>query len=394
MMARSRRLILITAIFILAAILRDHAVRHLPFDFDEPVYFTAGLAYTEAIRAGDLDQLATLDPAPEHPGLVKLIEAAVFLRYPPLPPLSDSPPDPSPPVLYDMALTARQVSAFFGLLHVLLLAVVSPAAGAMLAIHSYTVKYTAQIYLEAVPMFTASVCVLAYIRAKKGSRKDAKNAKPRILSLAFLASLREPFFWALSAVALGLTAAGKYIYVVAGLAVAVDALWTIVQQRRSRGLLVLFGWGALAVLVFFAANPYLWPDPIGRLLESLSFHAAYSQSQHVQESGYPWYQPFIWLVAPLPRSWHPGVILVSLEPLIVALGVVGLWPMWRARDGHGRVVVLWWLLGLVFTLLWSTKWPQYSLVMTAPMSLCAAEGLRALWLHVPDDLRAILTSHE
>ena len=95
MMARSRRLILITAIFILAAILRDHAVRHLPFDFDEPVYFTAGLAYTEAIRAGDLDQLATLDPAPEHPGLVKLIEAAVFLRYPPLPPLSDSPPDPS-----------------------------------------------------------------------------------------------------------------------------------------------------------------------------------------------------------------------------------------------------------------------------------------------------------
>ena len=209
-----------------------------------------------------------------------------------------------------------------------------------------------------------------------------------------MASLREPFFWALSAVALGLTAAGKYIYVVAGLAVAVDALWTIVQQRRSRGLLVLFGWGALAVLVFFAANPYLWPDPIGRLLESLSFHAAYSQSQHVQESGYPWYQPFIWLVAPLPRSWHPGVILVSLEPLIVALGVVGLWPMWRARDGHGRVVVLWWLLGLVFTLLWSTKWPQYSLVMTAPMSLCAAEGLRALWLHVPDDLRAILTSHE
>ena len=401
MMARSRRLILITAIFILAAILRDHAVRHLPFDFDEPVYFTAGLAYTEAIRAGDLDQLATLDPAPEHPGLVKLIEAAVFLRYPPLPPLSDSPPDPSPPVLYDMALTARQVSALFGLLHVLLLAVVSPAAGAMLAIHSYTVKYTAQIYLEAVPMLTASVCVLAYIRARSCSRQGRQGGKERQEESETLPldlpwrPWREPLlFWALSAVALGLTAAGKYIYVVAGLAVAVDALWTIVQQRRSRGLLVLFGWGALAVLVFFAANPYLWPDPIGRLLESLSFHAAYSQSQHVQESGYPWYQPFIWLVAPLPRSWHPGVILVSLEPLIVALGVVGLWPMWRARDGHGRVVVLWWLLGLVFTLLWSTKWPQYSLVMTAPMSLCAAEGLRALWLHVPDDLRAILTSHE
>jgi hypothetical protein len=399
--ARSRRFIIIAALLLLAAILRDHAVRHLPIDFDEPVYFTAGLTYTEAIRAGRLNQLDTLDPSPEHPGLVKLIYAAVFRRYPPAPPLPDNPAAPLPPTLREMGLAARRSSAVFGVLHVLLLALVSPAAGALLAVHSYTVKYTSQVYLEAVPMFTASVCVLAYMRARRSSRKEREGGKERQEESETLRldlpwrPWREPLlFGAISAVALGLTAAGKYIYAVAGLAVAVDALWAIGQQRRPRGLLVLFGWGGLALLVFLAANPYLWPNPIGRLLDSLAFHAAYSQSAHVQQSGYPWYQPFVWLVAPLPLRWHPGAILVGLEPLVAFLGVIGIRPMWRAPGGRGRVVVLWWAIGLVFTLLWRTKWPQYSLVMIAPLALCAAEGLRLLWRRVPDDLRAILTSHE
>jgi hypothetical protein len=138
-------------------------------------------------------------------------------------------------------------------------------------------------------------------------------------------------------------------------------------------------WGALALLVFYAANPYLWPNPIGRLIESLSFHAAYSQSQHVQQSGYPWYQPFVWLFTPQPVRWHPTVIVTPLDTLTAALGVLGIRRMWDAYGGNGQVIVLWWGIGLLFLLLWSTKWPQYSLIMTAPVCLCAAEGARRLW---------------
>ena len=392
-----RRAGVLLLIVLVAVVLRDIAVRRLPLDFDEPVYMTAAFVYAEAIRAGNLALLAD-DPSSEHPGLVKLVDAAVLLRFPPPP--ADLPDeelsaaeleafaaDPANRAWLEqeglMFLGTRRVSALFGVLHVLLLALVSPVAGALLAVHSYTVKYTSQIYLEAVPMFMASVCVLAYVWAGKSSRKEREGGKERQeesawRSLPSWRPLREPLFWIISAVALGLTAAGKYIYAVAGLAIMADTLWRAAETRRPRAALVLLPWGALALLVFFAANPYLWGDPVGRLLDSLTFHAAYSQGAHVQQSGYPWYQPFLWLVMPLPATWHPGVIVTPLDPLTAALGVGGLWPAWRAYGGRGRVIVLWWAIGLVFTLLWSTKWPQYSLVMTAPMCLCAAETIKSL----------------
>ena len=371
MSSRRVRWSVVAAVVLLAAGLRLWAVARLPVDFDEPTYFAAAAGYADALRAGETARLADVDTSPEHPGLVKLLYAVVLLGQP-------APPDdigaPLEPLRGAAGPPLRWASAVFGVLHVLLLALVSPAAGALLAVHSYTVKYTTQIYLEALPMFTATVCVLSYMAAEKSSRQGRQGSKERQEDSSWR-PLRTLLFWSISAVALGLTAAGKYIYAVAGLAVAADALWRLAEARRPRGLLVLLGWGGLALLVFFAANPVLWPDPLGNLLDSLAFHTAYSQSAHVQQSGYPWYQPFVWLVAPLPVRWHPGIIVTPIDPLTAALGVVGLRPMWRARDGRGRVVVLWWAIGLLFALLWPTKWPQYSLIMTAPLCLCAAAGL-------------------
>ena len=374
-MTRARRLLLVAVIVLLAAALREWAARRLPVDFDEPTYFAAAAGYADALRADALTGLADHDASPEHPGLVKLLYAAVLLGQP-------APPDdigaPLEPLRGAAGPPLRRASVVFGVAHALLLAVVSPAAGALLAIHSYTVKYTAQIYLEALPMFTATVCVLSYMAAVRGPHAKTRSSpsKESLFGLANSASLREVFFWTISAVALGLTAAGKYVYAVAGLAVAADWLWRVVAERRPGRLLGLAAWGGLALLVFFAANPVLWAAPLPRLWASLAFHVGYSQSAYVAQSGYPWYQPFVWLLAPLPARWHPGIIVTPLDTLTALLGAVGAVPLWRRG---GRVVVLWWLIGLVFTLLWSTKWPQYSLIMTAPMCLCAAEGLRALW---------------
>ena len=363
MSPRATRLIILVAIVLLALVLRDVAARRLPVDFDEPVYFEGAVAYAAAIRAGDLGLLAA-DPSPEHPGLVKLLYAAVALRHPPLPAM---PPgvatDDEAAFLADPANAARlaqmermgggmrRLSALLGVLHVLLLAAVSPPAGALLAVHSYTVKYTAQIYLEAAPMLTATVCVLAYVRAVRESRKGAKGQRRQ----------------------------------------EEDPLDSSLPLRPLRDILL---WGSLALLVFFAASPAFWPNPLGRLFDSLAFHAAYSQGAHVAGAGYPWYQPFVWLLTPQPVRWHPGIILVGLDPLTAALGVMGLRGMGAQWGGRGRVVVLWWALGLAFALLWRTKWPQYSLIMTAPMALCAAEGARALWRRVPAGVRGLFARYD
>ena len=418
-----RHWLLIVAVVLPAVGLRALAVQRLPLDFDEPVYYEAGYAYAVAIRAGDLGQLVSGDPTPEHPGLVKLLYAAVFLRRPPLPPgvpigdtaagltfeawAADPANRPALDQVNAIFLGSRRASALFGVLHVLLLALVSPAAGALLAVHTYTVKYTAQVYLEALPMLTASVAVLAYARALAVVEREKGPLSP------FQPHPRFPFFfwWTISAVALGLTAAGKYVYAVAGLAIAADYLWRWLGERRagerragergSRGAggmksagvrspapLLLLAWGSLALLVFYAANPYLWGDPFDRLADSVLFHAAYSQGQHVAQSGYPWWQPFVWLFTPQPATWHPGVIVTPLDTVTAALGVIGLRPTWTARGGRGRVIVLWWAIGLLFLLLWSTKWPQYSLIMTAPMCLCAAQALPWIKARLPEELWA------
>lgn len=364
----------LVVILIIALLLRQLAVARLPVDFDEPVYFQAGQRYAAALRDGDLNRLINDDFHAEHPGLVKLVYATVFLTLPPAAEISaDRPaePDRDPAVaqqLAEMGFAARSVSMLFGVANVLLVALVNPLAGLFLAIHSYTVKYTAQVYLEALPMLTSTIAVFAYLRA----RGKANG-----------------WLW-LSGAALGLTAAGKYIYCVAGVAIAIDMVWCgLSKQRIGRQVALLAGWGGLALLVFYVANPYLWPNPAGRLIESLFFHARYSQGIDVARAGYPLYQPFIWLFSSVP--WHPQVIFVRLDLLISALGVIGLYPVWRDQKDEthpeGRVFVLWWLVGLLFLLLWPTKWPQYILTIAVPVSLCASAAVRWLWSLLPDEMK-------
>ena len=37
------------------------------------------------------------------------------------------------------------------------------------------------------------------------------------------------------------------------------------------------------------------------------------------------------------------------------------------------------LIALLFLLLWTTKWPQYTLILMAPFSMAAAQGVLTLW---------------
>ena len=330
----------------------------LPIDYDEDDYMRAGQQYAEAIRAGDWAALTELNYRSEHPPLAKLAYGLALLALPPVDEIPDRPTTAGPAnSLPEPHLqVGRTVAAIAGMLEVLALALVNPLAGLFLGVHTFTIKYTSQVMLEALPALTSTVTVLAFARSKR----------------------RWNGWLILSAVALGLTAAGKYLYAIVGIVVIIHWLWeTFPEQRRpaalARWLAPVLLWGLLALAVFAIANPFLWPAPVERLRASIFFHSEYTQSETVQQANLPLWQPLVWLFQSVP--WHPGVFVVAFDALIAILAV-RLKPLWQ----RNRLYVLWLMVALGFLFLWPTKWPQYILILTAPLALAAATGFQArIW---------------
>ncbi len=405
---RLRHVVFIVFILALAAFVRVKAALELPTDFDEPVYVGAGLHYAQALREGDLGEIARYDYNLEHPVLVKLLYGAGIAL---------SVPDADP---FDALTVSRMISVFFGVALVALVTAVEPFAGLALALHTMNTKYTSQAYLEALPAFTSALCVLAIARST--GRGDPRGRPDR-------------WFW-LSALALGVTAASKYVYLVVGLVVVGWLIWDV--RRRTLRWRDPFLFLLVATLVFFALNPILWADPVGRLVDSVTYHGAYTQSAEVVRYGYAWWKPLDYMFHSFPTQWHEGVFLFPLDELIFLGGLVGLgwllwptrlgralrqaWARWRGRTrlavppsppaplrfgdsralaGSARdslaphpsplasrlppLVLAWFVVGALFLFLWPTKWPQYTLITTTP--LCLAFGLvtAEVWRRVRED---------
>jgi hypothetical protein len=337
-----RRWGILLAILLLALLLRGWAVMRLPIDYDEPTYLEAAFDYARAIRAGDWNGVIDYAGNREHPALVKVLYGLVVLA------LGD---DPGTLVA---GLAGRALSALFGTLAVLVLALLDPLAGGMLAVHTLAVKYTSQVYLEALPHLASVVAVLAFSRVRSGRDRPA-------LGLAF---------W-LSALALGVTAAGKFTYLPILFPILYLAIWD--KRLRWHDLLL---YGLVALAVFWLLNPTLWHDSVNRLADSLFFHMRYSQGPRVAVAGYPWYQPLYWISRSPPSVWHPDVFFYfGLDGVIFLLALPGLYWEWRER----RWVVVWIVAGILVLLLWPTKWPQYTLVVTPALCLAASSAARHLY---------------
>lgn len=359
----------IAAVLIVTSIawmLRERAVNKLSVDYDEDDYLRAAQEFTQRIRARDWAGFQEVNYRTEHPPLSKIMYGFSLLAVPEAPLIPDRPTSAEPDkylprTLVSAARTAGQVA---GTLTVFLLALLNPLAGLFLASHAFTIKYVSQVMLESLPALTSLVTVMAYIESKKH-----KNA------IAWLI---------VSAIFLGLTAASKYLYCLVGIAILVD--WLLVSRRNNalrpffRDVLI---WGGLAVVIFFLADPYLWPDPIGRLRESVFYHAEYATgASEVQNAGFPAWQPFVWLNTS-PLVWHPGVFVIAPDLLISVLAAFGVTRLWRKE----RTYALWLGIAMLFLLLWPTKWPQYILVLTVPLSLAAAETVGLGWEKARESLR-------
>ncbi len=370
-----RRLALLSvavAILLVAFGTRMLAVGELNPDFDEDDYLRAGQLYATGLQAGDPGVFLRENYRPEHPPLSKIVTGLV------LTPLAAAPEIPDVPItagpnndLPEPHLTvARTAGAVFGALTAFLLALVSPIGGLWLALHTWSIKYSSQVMLEAVPAFFALLAVVLSTRAWRPGVVGRRRA-------AWLGA---------AAVAFGLACAGKYLYGVVGLAIAVDWVLRVRSTEegagaRLRGLVPIIGFLALGAVAFLAANPYLWPDPVGRLVSSITYHGGYVGTDAVQETGWPIWQPLVWLMGSVPAGWQEeSTFVVAVDLLITALAVTGLRRLW----GEQRVYALWLLLAFVFLLAWPSKWPQYILVLSAPLCLAAGLGtenlLRPAWV--------------
>ena len=363
-----KRLFLIVAVIVITLIAlnaRLTAVDKLPIDYDEDDYMRAGQIYATGIQNGDWSVFTRENYRTEHPPLTKIINGLVMAPLPPAPEIPDRPTTAPPasslpqPHLTDV----RTAHAIFGTLEVLVLSLINPLAGLLLAVHTWTIKYTSQVMLEALPALTSLLVVVFYLRSR---RQKSFNR------------------WTLlSAIMLGLTAASKYPYTMVGMAVLIHWLWDSWPGRSDddarssasamQWLRPILAWGGIALIVFFLADPYLWPDPINRLRASISYHGTYATTApEVQEKNYPIWQPLVWLAQSVP--WSSDAFAVPLDALVLLFAVLGLKRLWQRH----RVFALWFIIMLVFLLFWPTKWPQYVLMLTAPLALSAAEGLRAV----------------
>lgn len=358
-----KRLFLIVAalaVTLIALSARLTAVDKLPIDYDEDDYLRAGQIYATGIQNGDWGVFTRENYRTEHPPLTKIVNALVMAPLPPAPEIPDRPTtaDPAQELPQPHLDNVRTSHALFGTLEVLALSLINPLAGLILAVHTWTIKYTSQVMLEALPALTSLLVVVFYLKSKGKFN-----------------------LWALlSAIMLGLTAASKYPYTMVGVAVLVHWLWDSWPGRSDddtrsswQWFRPILAWGALALIVFFLADPYLWPDPIDRLRDSLGYHGRYATTAaEVAEANFPVWQPLVWLAQAVP--WHPGVFAVPLDAIVLLFAILGLKRLWQKY----RVFALWLIILFVFLLFWPTKWPQYILMLTAPLALSAVEGLRAV----------------
>lgn len=373
-MNRNIYLLGVLALSLLAGGYRLYAANRLNIDFDEPTYLRVGLEYANDLRENDYRALISSQTTYEHPALYKILYGVALLSQKPLEKLyiSDLPRNGS--ILRSnaatWAITARSLSVLFGTLAVGVLALANPLAGLFLGIETLSVKYTSEIYLEALPLLTSLTCTLAYQRWFKAFRENPV-ARPSIPWLL------------VSAVFLGLTAASKYVYCLAAVGIAVHFIIALFQKQIPwRMAAWLAGWGISAIVIFFIFNPSLWPDPWNRLAHSISYHVDLQDRQYVGsllpgKNGFTFWQPLLWLLS--PASYYDlgpqTVFKINIDILIGVLAIIGL-PRFFQKQ---RPFFYWFIIGLAFLLLWGNKWPQYTLVLLAPFSLAASEGVGTIW---------------
>ncbi len=360
----------IIAAFLIGGIalsVRLNASERLPIGDDEDTYLNLAMHYTYSLRTGNWKQIAKYDQNIQHPNLAKLsyILSLYWIESVPQLPAKDIPFNmPANQVEGRQWVTsARRISVVWGTGTVMLLAYISPIAGLLLSLQTLAIRFTSEIYLEALPALTSLLTILFYNQWKKieftsfGAAARGKD--------------RQWIFLFLSAVFLGMTAAGKYIYTLVGLVILLDYCICLIQCKANgfKYGLILISWGVVSLTSFFLFNPIIWIHTGQRLSDSILFHMNYPSTDNVLMSGRSWWYPFYLLFHSVPDYFleSRGIFPVEADALISIAGVMGLPNLWK----KGRIFFLWFVISLGFLLIWPTKWDQYVMIILPPLCLSA-----------------------
>ncbi len=379
-----KKIFFAVAIIFLAFTLRLYAAITLPTDYDEPVYYSAARLYAKAIQHNHPERIPSEEFNYEHPTLAKLTYGAVLSILPDDGFLSgdvwqkfmfQEPIDQTEDPLRLFVL--RLVAVIFGTLAVALLVVVSPVAALALAVDTIAIKYTSVIYLEALPIFLSLASVVLINEGTKWMRiKENLNIKPR---------WKEFLLILLSAVCLGAAAACKYQYGIVGIAIMIFfAAWIIgCQPKEVKRYGILAGFSVIALAAFVLADPYLYSNPVEKLTHSLAYSLDYKNGETVREAGYPFYQPLVWLSRPVvafvdrevqPMPSRGNEFLFLFDTLIFVLAILGLPKLFKDQP----LYFSWLISGLLFLLIWNTKWPQYTMLIIVPLCLSSSQGINLI----------------
>ncbi len=153
---------------------------------------------------------------------------------------------------------------------------------------------------------------------------------------------------------LGATTAIRVIGPLAGLVVFVYFL----MQRNWRAFPAFLVYGVVSILVMLAGWPFLWADPLNRLVEVLH-HMSYNPTQLAVL-----FMGQMYRAATLPRRYFPQMLAITLsEPtwLLFAAGLaLALYKTWRDKERRffsSLVIASWFALMLAYVLV--EKPPMY-----------------------------------
>ena len=355
----------------LALFLRGYLAYTGPIEADEVIYFKSAVQFNLAMREGDWNQILYSTQTIEHPQFYRIIYAVGLMAGKPIPSTDDLNMNyennnkiQSFPWWHKL-LILRMISALFGSAAVFLVSLINPLAGLFLAINTFAIKYTSVIYIEALPAFTSLVALLAALKSIKAFQQNSKNWKD----------------WGgwllLSSLGMGMTAASKYVYAVVGIVIIITILiqgW----KHKTSSLLGLAIWGLLSLVFFFMLDPVLWHSPLSELTKSINFNFNYAAGAHVREVGYPFWQPIRWLMISIPQQpnvpWAFNITrsdyFIAADSIIFILAIVGIPNLFK----NNKPMFIWLVIGMAFLFIWSTKWPQYILLVLAPYCISAAYG--------------------
>jgi ABC-type sugar transport system permease subunit len=350
-------ILVVFLVIIVGFFLRTVAADNLSIDYDEDDYLRAGQEFAHLIRTSDWRGFLDTNYRPEHPQLAKIMFGLSIVGLPERALVEDVPitADPARILPPDLLQAARRMSGVWGSLTAGLIALINPLGGLLLAIHSFTIKYTSQVMLDGFASLMSTATAVAYYFSKK---RQGKSRNTLLI---------------LSAIFLGLSASSKYLHFAVGIAILID--WFL-DARDSNNinqfLKNAFLWGILSVITFFIFNPFYWPDPIGRIQTTLAAISGTTTNPNVASANYPIWQQLVHLSTSVPVNWNPGGFFFRLDGIIFLFAIFGLARTWK-KD---RFIAIWLFVDLFLLLAWRTRWAQYILVATAPLSFAAAEGIK------------------